>query len=164
MDEIERDETPQGTSRRTVMMAAAWAAPVVALAAAAPMAAASNEPQANFAFVGTTTAPTAGSNLQFRANGQVRVGNDYEDGAVLPAGELFTFTFTNGATADGFSNLVGLTHVSGNPATGGPVVFAVTEATSSTVSVRFTNVQPSGGVINGTILNGGATATIQGLG
>lgn len=161
MDEFQEDLAPQGTSRRTVIKGAAWAAPVVAVAAAVPMAAASVEPpEATYAFVGTTTSPSAGSNLRFRANGQSLVDGDYEDGAALKQGELFTFTFTNGATATGYGNLVGLAYVSGSIESG-TIVFAVTADTASNVSLRFTNVTPAGGVIAGSILNGGATATIQ---
>lgn len=161
MDEIQENLEPQGTSRRTVMKGAAWAAPVVAVAAAVPMAAASPEPpEATFAFVGTTTSPKAGTNLNFRANGQSLVDGDYEDGAVLTQGELFTFTFANGATATGYGNLVGLEYVSGSIESG-TIVFAVTADTANNVSVRFSNVTPAGGTISGGILGGSATATIR---
>lgn len=54
MDQLEREVEPQGISRRTIVQAAAWAVPVVAVASAAPMAAASTEPQWNPDGNGTT--------------------------------------------------------------------------------------------------------------
>lgn len=158
---IEETITQTDLKRRTVIKGAAWSVPVIAAAIATPLAAASGEPPvANYADVTALTNPAAGSNPRFRAQGQVKNGNDYADGT-LKAGELFTLTFTNGATATSYSNLSGLTYVSGNPATGGPVVFQVTAATSAQVSVTLNNVQPAGGVITATILNGLGQSTIS---
>lgn len=163
MTNIQSRPAERQIQRRTVIKGAAWSVPVIAAAVATPLAAASvTPPPATSAQVTATTDPTVGSNTSFSALGQVYdngVG-DYVDGT-LPAGTLFTLTFTNGAKADSYANLVGLTYVSGNPASGGPVVFMVTADTASSVRVRLNNVQPVGGVITATIMGGSGTSTIK---
>ncbi|MDR2322796.1 MAG: hypothetical protein LBE60_14255, partial [Microbacterium sp.] len=99
-------------------------------------------------------------NPTFKATGQVYDGENYGDGT-LKAGELFTIAFANGATAVSITNLVGLTYVSGDPATGGPVIYQVTTDTAGVVSLRCNNVQPVGGAITATILGGSGGSQIS---
>jgi hypothetical protein len=68
MDEIQENLEPQGASRRTIMKGAAWAAPVVAVAVGAPLAAASPGQARIFAQAGgnisaNNTAGTANGSL-----------------------------------------------------------------------------------------------------
>jgi hypothetical protein len=86
MDEIQENLEPQGTSRRTVMKGAAWAAPVVAVAAAVPMAAASPEPVEATAIGATTTSPFVNAVGLIRPFGIDDGGAD----AFLPDGQTFT--------------------------------------------------------------------------
>ncbi|PRB08931.1 hypothetical protein [Microbacterium sp. MYb64] len=147
-------------SRRAIVKGAAWSVPVIAVAAATPLAAASETaPEANYAEVTATANPKVGTNPNFKIQGQYTDGANYVDGA-LKAGTLVTFTFANGATAASYSGLSGLSFVSGDPATGGPVIFQVTSTTTSQVKVTFNNVAPVGGAIIAEVLGGTGTATI----
>lgn len=146
--------------RRTIVKGAAWSLPVIAMAAATPLAAASETaPEANYAEVTATANPKVGTNPNFKIQGQYTDGANYVDGA-LKAGTLVTFTFANGATAASYSGLAGLTFVSGDPAAGGPVIFQVTATTSNQVKVTFNAVAPVGGAITAEVLGGTGTATI----
>ncbi len=165
MDEIERDEAPQGTSRRTVMMAAAWAAPVVALAAAAPMAAASVDPPA-----ATNTQITIDQNNAVGEWGLVQVkGRTVEGGfpvdGALPAGTYFTLTPSAGATitisSGGQSGIAGISGPDGSGVyTVTPVDGVVTASLFATlnipgsISVRVFGPAP-GGPAEGTWIGGG---------
>lgn len=152
--------TGGGVKRRTVLVGAAWSLPVVAAAVAAPLAAASvTPPKANYAQITAVANPKVGSNPTFRARGLFYDGTDYNDGT-LEAGALFTITFSPGTTASSISNLVGVTYVSGDPTTGGPVIYQVTTDTTGEISLRLTNVQPAGGTISASMLTGSGTSTI----
>ncbi|MGB4136060.1 MAG: hypothetical protein WA971_05830 [Microbacterium sp.] len=163
-DDMTRARTDEGMPRRTLVKAAAWSVPVVAIAAAMPAsgAATSGEPEpptANYALVSAVVNPKAGTNPTFRAYGQVLDDDgNYEDGT-LRAGTELVITFENGATAASINGLVGLTFVSGDPTTGGPVYFTVTSDTAS-VALRTNNVQPAGGTISVEILGGSGTSNI----
>ena len=147
-------------TRRTIVKSAAWSAPVIAVAAASPLAAASvTAPEANYAEVTATANPKVGTNPNFKIQGLYTDGANYVDGA-LKAGTLVTFVFANGATAESYSGLAGLSFVSGDPRTGGPVIFQVTATTSSQVTVTFNNVAPVGGTITAEVLGWTGTAII----
>ena len=81
MDHLEREVEPQGISRRTIVQAAAWAVPVVAVASAAPLAAASTEPQWNPDANGTT-----GS---LNLSGNSITGNEYATYGLTPYPDAF---------------------------------------------------------------------------
>lgn len=76
MDQIEREVEPKGLSRRTVVTAAAWSAPVIALASAAPMAAASPESATLSALAGgVITANNAAGTANGSLEGGLLIGN-----------------------------------------------------------------------------------------
>lgn len=149
-----------GISRRTVVKAAAWAAPVVAVAVAVPNVAASVDPPvATNVGVDQTGNPNLGSNLSVRYNGQSwdQGEGEYVNGAAIPTGSTLTITLSNGATADSYSNLEGLILVSGTIAAG-PLVFSVV-GTPTTVRVRLNNISPVGGQINSVISGPGVSGS-----
>lgn len=149
-----------GIKRRTVIKGAAWSLPVVAVAVGAPLAAASvTPPPANYAQITAVANPKVASNPTFRARGLFYDGTDYNDGT-LEAGTLFTITFSSGTTASAISNLVGVNYVSGDPLTGGPVIYQVTADTAGEISLRLSNVQPVGGTISASMLTGSGTSSI----
>ena len=88
MDEIQSDVTPQGPSRRTIVTAAAWAVPVVAVAAAAPMASASTEPEIATSIGATTTSPFTNAVGLISPFGIDDLGAD----RFLPDGQTFTLS------------------------------------------------------------------------
>ena len=92
MDEIQENLEPQGTSRRTVMKGAAWAAPVVAVAAAVPMAAASVvEPEeAVGVFVGAGSQANLANAARIALTGLDANGLD----EFFPDGQTFTVAST----------------------------------------------------------------------
>lgn len=85
MDEIQHEGTSQGASRRTVVKTAAWAVPVVAVAASAPFAAASVEPEQASSIGGTTTSPIVGNVGRLEVFGIDPSGDD----GFFPAGQTF---------------------------------------------------------------------------
>lgn len=95
--------TQGGVSRRTVVKGAAWAAPVIALAVAAPLAAAS---QADYSLVATATSlqvercDTLGAiTVSLYRDGDLGTGVAETVTVTLPAG----FEFTDGATTKTYS-------------------------------------------------------------
>lgn len=88
MEDTQRDEMHQGPSRRTVITAAAWAAPVIAVAAAAPKAAASPEPEEATSIGATTTSPFTNAVGLISAFGIDDLGAD----GFLPDGQTFTLS------------------------------------------------------------------------
>jgi hypothetical protein len=93
VEEKKQSVAPEnGMSRRQVMVGAAWAAPVVALAVAAPMAAASNTPP-QYEFAGISATGTAGETL----TGDARPGARIRDANNSPvAGEIVVFAYVDG--------------------------------------------------------------------
>ncbi|MFV0433648.1 MAG: hypothetical protein ACK5LO_06700 [Leucobacter sp.] len=151
------NELEGGMKRRSVIKAAAWAAPVVAVAVSAPIAAASGEPPAAVyaGLGGPATPPKVGENATFRGWGE---DAHRDTPATLQQGTIFTLTFTNGATASQ-GTLTGLTLFSGDPTAGGVVEYVVSADTSAQVVIRLSNVQPEGGVITLTSSMGGSVPT-----
>lgn len=89
MDEFEKDAAPQSTQRRTVLKAAAWGAPAVAIATAVPSAKAnvpSPEPVEAVSVGGTTTSPFVNAVGLIRPFGI----DDAGAAAFFPDGQTFT--------------------------------------------------------------------------
>lgn len=121
--------------RRSVVKAAAWAAPVVAVAVSAPMASASVEPPEEATTIGaTTTSPFVGNVGIIRPFGLAPNGED----GFFPNGQTFTLT----SDLD-FNSIV--TSISGGTITQvSPGVWLVTPDPGSTaVDIRFNS--PSAG-------------------
>lgn len=95
MEEKKQFVAPESEiSRRQVMVGAAWAAPVVALAVAAPMAAASvppPEPQYLFAGISATGKPGETLNGDDRPGARIRT----KEGAYVP-NKTVTFAYVSG--------------------------------------------------------------------
>ncbi|PQZ87708.1 hypothetical protein CQ018_17305 [Arthrobacter sp. MYb227] len=85
------------TNRRTLVKGAAWSVPVVALAVAAPSAAASGEVETPVFYdwsVGGSASVGSGNNAFFTVNGQSADGED----ATVPAGFTIVITPPEGVT------------------------------------------------------------------
>ena len=141
MDEIQKDAV-QGTSRRTVVKAAAWAAPVVAVAAAAPMAAATVEPEP------AGVAMTATNHSSIEGGYWVSTRPSDVDGEEVPfpsSGDtIVTLTITGAGSAN--VTAVSPAGISGAPTTGtltaGTYQFVVPAGTPR-FRMTLTNVTPS---------------------
>ncbi|WP_440709143.1 hypothetical protein [Herbiconiux sp. YIM B11900] len=98
-----------GVPRRTVIAAAAWAAPVIAVAAATPLAAASGQfPDAQSTAVLGNTSPNAGTSATYNFFSQVEdADGNYENGGSYKAG-WYILIAGNGSGYASIGNLVGL--------------------------------------------------------
>ncbi len=135
MDEIQENLEPQGTSRRTVIKGAAWAAPVVAVAAAVPLASASPEPEIAESIGGTTSSPRVGNVGRVEVFGLDAAGDD----SYFPAGQTFTLT-----SAD-FDFEASVISISGGAISAGPGAnqWTITPNSGSVrVNIRFNSSTP----------------------
>jgi hypothetical protein len=134
------DSTPQaGFTRRTLVKGAAWSAPVIALAVAAPAAAASNAlPPATFAYTGGSLGVRSGNVAVFNLNGIDSEGAP----AALPSGSAVTVSPSPGITFVVVSSS-GATMVDNGD---GSFTFVVTATDVSAVLIR---VRPTGPVGDG---------------
>lgn len=144
-------ETSQqsGLSRRSVMKAAAWSAPVIASVVAAPLAAASTSPPGPVATqvrIGIGTGFAAGTWTPITFTGRTTVG-DLPTDAPLPAGLIILLTPSDGAAISvSASGRVGFTQVTENengswtliPTEG--IVQASAQITSTTPGTILVNV------------------------
>lgn len=159
--------TKAGLSRRVVVQGAAWSIPVIALAVATPLAAASGDAALSF------TLPTyAGTACTEITNVQAALTNS--SGAPDP-GKPITVTLSDGYTfADGSTTYTGTTDASGKvtlpsvrvPATGGAASFvaaagainASAPVTAPKVTVAFRHSQSTNQVISFPTVPPGSTA------
>ncbi len=102
MDEIQQDAPQQGLSRRTVVAGAAWAVPVIAVASAAPMAAAASDPV-------PTGAEISAANFSGGLRGaRINLVDENLNGVPYPStGATITLTVTGSGTLAGLSNITG---------------------------------------------------------
>jgi hypothetical protein len=149
-----------GVNRRTVVKASAWAVPVIAVAVATPLAAASAGTQT----IEFTQPSYAGDRCEVLTGVQVQVAND---GTAAP-GVTVTVTLGNGYTfADGSTSHTGVTGASGLltlpdinvPLTGGNTILTATSGANSD-SAPVTAPAAGGVILNGAT---GPTPTPDGL-
>lgn len=132
MDEIQQDAPQQGLSRRTVVAGAAWAVPVIAVASAAPMAAAASEPVVATSFGGTATSGNVNQNRFMRVFG---LDDDLNE-AFFPAGQSFTLTSTGIDFNTVISSITGGTISGSGPWTVTP------DSGSTAVQINFNTPTP----------------------
>ncbi|MGV2982668.1 hypothetical protein ACNPNP_03085 [Microbacterium sp. AGC85] len=152
--------TTSGIKRRTVVKASAWAVPVIAVAVATPLAAASTTTQT----LEFTQPSYPGDRCGVLTGVQVRVADD----GTAAAGVTVTVTLDDGYTfADGSTSHTGVTGASGLltlpdinvPAAGGNTVLTATSGANS-VSAPVTAPVAGGAILNGAT---GTTPTPDGL-
>lgn len=131
----ENIDKTEGIDRRSVIKAAAWAAPVVAVAVSAPMAAATTvEPEEAESIGATTTSPQVGNVGRISPFGIDPLG----DPGLFPAGQTFTLT---SSTLDFDSNVLSIT--GGSLQLVGPGEWLITPLPDSTaVDIRFNSPVP----------------------
>jgi hypothetical protein len=108
MAEKIRSGAPEtGITRRQVMATSAWAVPVIAVAVATPLAAASDQPVAQYTFAGISATGNPGETLVDDARPGARI-RTVPEGNPVP-GQVVTFVYVSGpftlnettATSDG---------------------------------------------------------------
>lgn len=126
------DQTPSNATRRTVLRGAAWTAPVVMIAASAPLASASPEPPAaTYLALGGSVTPKAGVNVTYQILGRAVEGGDEVPGE-FAAGTSITITAPPGQTFTVVDPTAGVTGNGTNV-----VIITFPEATVGTVKGSF---------------------------
>lgn len=124
-------------SRRTLVKGAAWSVPVVAVAVATPLAAASQTPPAaTFWATGATVSVVSGNVTNFTVEGSDADGNL----ALLPAGTSVMIVPDPGVTLQ-VVNAIGIV-VTANP--DGSVTGVITASDITNVRIQFRPTGPSG--------------------
>ncbi|WP_350351559.1 hypothetical protein ABS642_20530 [Microbacterium sp. A8/3-1] len=131
------EDSPSPTlSRRALVKGAAWSVPVVAVAVATPLAAASVPPPAAFWATGATVSVVSGNATNYTLEGSDSEG----ELASLPVGSSVTITPDAGVTL-AFVSSLGIT-VTSNP--DGTITAVITAADTTNVRIRFRPTGPSG--------------------
>lgn len=123
-------------SRRTLVKGAAWSVPVVAVAIATPLAAASATPAATFWATGATVSVVSGNVTNFTVEGSDANGNL----ALLPAGTSVMIVPDPGVTLQ-IVNATGIV-VTMNP--DGSITGVITASDITNVRIQFRPTGPSG--------------------
>ncbi|WEK61684.1 MAG: hypothetical protein P0Y60_02665 [Candidatus Microbacterium colombiense] len=132
----ENARTP-GISRRTVVLGAAWSAPVVAAAIATPLAAASiATPAATFWATGATVSVVSGNVTNYTVEGSDANG----DLALLPSGTTVMIVPDPGVTLQ-LVNAIGIV-VTTNP--DGSITAVITGSDVTNIRIQFRPTGPSG--------------------
>lgn len=132
-------ESPQapGVSRRTLVKGAAWSVPVVAVAVATPLVAASTStPPATFWATGATVSVVSGNVTNFTIEGSDSDGNL----ALLPAGTNVLIVPEPGVTL----TLVNATGIVVTPNPDGSMTGVITAEDVTNIRIQFRPVGPSG--------------------
>ncbi|PQZ86448.1 hypothetical protein CQ018_19005 [Arthrobacter sp. MYb227] len=125
-------------NRRTIVKGAAWSVPVVALAVAAPSAAASGNPvAATFWGTSATASVISGNTTKYVLDGQ----DALSDPALLPIGSQMTLTPGPGVTLTMVRSSAG---VLVEPQTDGSIIVTIIAADITEVDLRFSPVGPAG--------------------
>ena len=126
----------RGVSRRTLVKGAAWSVPVVAVAVATPLAAASTTPAATFWATGATVSVVSGNVTNFTVEGSDADGNL----ALLPAGTSVSIVPDPGVALQ-VVNAIGIV-VTTNP--DGSITGIITANDITNVRIQFRPSGPSG--------------------
>lgn len=125
-----------GVSRRTVVKGAAWSLPVIAVAVAAPLAAASGPAEATFWATGATVSVVSGNVTNYTLEGNDANGNL----ATLPVGSTVTIIPQPGVTLE----LVSATGIVATLNADGSITAIIAADGVTNVRLQFRPTGPSG--------------------